>query len=199
MNSHLFWCGIALATLTTALTASPSEPTAEDWAKAKASTGCDMIVGASDKNECISRQSDMKVACERQDLSCRDIKYKSMLNSREQLVRRLDEAKTQQNKGDVEKYERELSTLDAQLKGAREEAKRREEINKQCAKSRRLVMEVYQDSAKQADRASSNSSYAAFKSDIEAVRDKLNKSVESHVEEHDKATRRAAECRDTYY
>jgi hypothetical protein len=196
MNSHLFWCGIVLATLTTALSA--SEPTAQDWAQAKASTGCDMMVGASDKNNCIGRQSDMKVACERQDLSCRDLKYKSMLNSREQLVRRLDAAKTQQNKSEVEQYERELSTLDAQLKGAREEAKRREEINNQCAKNRRLVMEVFQDSAKQADRASSNSSYAAFKSDIEAVRDKLNKSVESHVEEHDKATRRAAECRDTY-
>ena len=71
MNSHAV--GILTGLLLLLLTTASSSQSAADWSRAAQATGCQMIVWEREQSECISRQSDAKVACERQDLSCADL------------------------------------------------------------------------------------------------------------------------------
>jgi hypothetical protein len=170
--------------------------TAEEWRRAAGSTGCGLIVWDKMREECDSRQSDAKVACERGDLSCRPLGYKKKLQDRDKLVRDLDAAKSANNAAEVEAKERALSALDAQIKGNQTEAARREEVNQSCAKARRYVMALFDDAVHRVEGMRNSDSNKEFFSDMDSDKDKLKASIESHVEEHDKATKRAAECRD---
>jgi hypothetical protein len=170
--------------------------TAEEWRRAAGSTGCGLIVWDRMREECVSRQSDMKSVCERGDLSCRPLGYKKKNQDREKLVRDLQDAKSANNSAEVEKKERELSTLDSQIKGNQTEAARREEVNQACGKARRYVMALFDDAVHRVEGMRNSDSNKEFFNDMDSNREKLKRSIETHAEEVDKAAKRAAECRD---
>src|SRR4029450_96269 len=187
---------VSVAVVLSAFSLSAASQTAEEWRRAAGSTGWGLIVWDSMRSECVSRQSDAKATCERGDLSCRPLGVKGMLQTREKLVRDLNQAKSDRKQTDVDRLERELSSLDSQVKGAQSEASRREEVNQTCAKQRRYVMALFDDAARKVEGMRNSDSNKAFFSDMDSDRDKLKRSIQDHVEEHDKATKRAAECRD---
>lgn len=169
---------------------------AEEWRRAAGSSGCGLFVWDQMRNECQSRQSDAKVACERGDLSCRPLGAKALMQSRDKTARDLAQANSDKAQTDIDRLERELSAIDAQIQGAKNEASRREEVNQTCAKARRSVMALFDDANHRVEQMRNSDSNKDFFSDMDSDRDKLKRSIEEHVEEHDKATRRAAECRD---
>jgi len=188
--------GIAIAVLAGIMSAQCVAQTAEEWRRAAGSEGCGLVVWDRMREECISRQSDMKVACERGDLSCRPLGFKKKNQDRERLVRELQDARSANDSAQTEKKERELSTLDSQIKGSQTEARRREEINESCGKARRYVMALFDNAAHRVEEMRNSDSNKDFFSDMDSNKDKLKRSIESHIEEVEKASRRAAECRD---
>jgi hypothetical protein len=169
---------------------------AEDWALAAKGSGCFAIVTEDEREECISMQADMKVLCERGDLTCRDLAYKQLKSDREKTARDLKQKNEDENKEDVDDLEHQLSKLDSQLSGAKSEAARRQEINDDCATAKLRVMKLFDDSVNRAEAQRSLNSNAAFRSDIDKVVATMEASIPGHATQHDQATKRAAECRD---
>ena len=187
---------LIIATLAGMLSAQCIAQTAEEWRRAAGSNGCGLFAWDRMREECVSRQSDMKTACERGDLSCRPLGFKKKNQDREKIARELQAAKSANDAAQVEKKERELSTLDSQIKGNQVEASRREEINQSCGKARRYVMALYDDGVHRVEGMRNSDSNKDFFNDMDSNKDKLKRSIEEHVEEVEKASRRAAECRD---
>jgi len=164
MNSHAV--GILTGLLLLLLTTASSSQSAADWSRAAQATGCQMIVWEREQSECISRQSDAKVACERQDLSCADLKFDAILGERERAVRDLDRAKSDGKRDAIDQAERALSSIDSQIRGAKSEAARREDVNQRCAQLRRSVMQIFQQTSDRAAAQRSTSGSEPYANDM---------------------------------
>jgi archaellum component FlaC len=190
VNKHfLSRCGqlTALVSVFCAGAINAQSLTLQDINNARGVNGCWQIPAPwSDlRSECVSRQNEMENICKHKEghgLQCGDLKIPDLIQSRKDLTEKLKEAKTLDRKSDVESFEKQLSNVSANLKGAQDEARRRRDVNKECATRRDRVMSLFTQVASKLDSTRSSTTDATARDALEKLKGNVDKSVEKHVE-----------------
>jgi cell division septum initiation protein DivIVA len=95
----------------------------------------------------------------------------------------------------IDRVEERLSKIDEQRRLLIEEAGKREEIARECARARRVTMLSYQKYLERLDGAERDSDNKDAVEFIRKLQKKTKDSIEEHVRPHDIATKAAAGCR----
>jgi hypothetical protein len=178
----------------------------ETWKSAAEKEGPDSIVYSDLRSDAERAQRDKDRACGEEFSCIANDKFRgnaviAAQNSLRKDLKEIEEAKSSGKMSDsdyekaTERVEERLSEVDEQRRELIEEAQKREELAKECARARRATMEVYQkylERLESDERESSNKDSAEF---IRKLIEKTKQSIEDHVRPHDEATKAAANCR----
>lgn len=202
---------VSLFCLTAVLTAFCGRSSAETisvdtWKNAAGKSGPDSIVYSSLRKEAEDTQRDKDKACGVEFTCINDDKFRgsAIIGKQNNLRDALKKIEAERSKGNMadsqyrealDKIHDALLGIDQQRRSLIEEAERREGLARECARTRRVAMSVYQEYLNRLESAERDPDNKPAIDFIRILQVTTKKSIEDHVPQHDRATKDAANCR----
>jgi hypothetical protein len=199
---------ILLATILTAFGGCLSAETIslDAWKDAAKEDGPASIVYSSLRKNAEDAQRDKNQACGVEFTCINNDKFRGASiidkqNNLRQALKNIDAERSNKTMTDsqyntaLDKIHDALAGIDDQRRSLIEDAGKREGLAKECARTRRATMSVYQEYLTRLESAERDPDNKAAMDFIRILQAKTKKSIEDHVEQHDRATKDAANCR----